>query len=469
MQEEINQELVQEILRGLRLSAERKVFIRDAAYKEFKKGLDKEQNASACVKMLPTYVTKLPDGTEKGTFIALDLGGTNFRVLLIDITARNGDAPAANIDSRIYRMPPHAMTGSQEELFDHIAGCIHDFCTRMEIDASGAAIPIGFTFSFPCLQKSLGHAELLCWTKGYSSSGAVGNSVGGMLDDAIQRRGDLKFVKVLAICNDTVGTLMSCAFDNPRCQIGLICGTGSNACYVEQTKHIGTLSEQAKAQDNLMIVNTEFGNMGSDGIFGDIVTEFDREVDEHSPNPGKQQFEKLMAGMYLGEVVRLVMRRLHAQGVLFTGEKVEKLYEKNSLDASFLSVIEEVSDPDDIVTLQNVIVDSLNVGAVRADCEIIYELCTVVSKRAATLCAGAMAAMGLLIGNIDKDGRLPQPLQLTAGVDGSVYRKHPTFGKDLQSITKELLEGTNISVEFELSHDGSGKGAALTVAAASRL
>ena len=38
------------------------------------------------VKMLPSFVRHLPDGHENGTFVALDLGGTNFRVLLIDIS-----------------------------------------------------------------------------------------------------------------------------------------------------------------------------------------------------------------------------------------------------------------------------------------------------------------------------------------------------------------------------------------------
>ena len=37
------------------------------------------------VKCYPTYVRKLPTGQEKGKFLALDLGGTNFRVLLINI------------------------------------------------------------------------------------------------------------------------------------------------------------------------------------------------------------------------------------------------------------------------------------------------------------------------------------------------------------------------------------------------
>ncbi len=49
---------------------------------EFEKGLSREGD-DIMVKMLITYVHSLPDGTEKGDFLALDLGGSNFRVLLI--------------------------------------------------------------------------------------------------------------------------------------------------------------------------------------------------------------------------------------------------------------------------------------------------------------------------------------------------------------------------------------------------
>ena len=50
--------------------------------KDFEKGLAREGD-DVMVKMLVTYVHSLPDGTEKGDFLALDLGGSNFRVLLI--------------------------------------------------------------------------------------------------------------------------------------------------------------------------------------------------------------------------------------------------------------------------------------------------------------------------------------------------------------------------------------------------
>ena len=50
--------------------------------RDFEKGLSREGD-DVKVKMLVTYVHSLPDGSEEGDFLALDLGGSNFRVLLI--------------------------------------------------------------------------------------------------------------------------------------------------------------------------------------------------------------------------------------------------------------------------------------------------------------------------------------------------------------------------------------------------
>ncbi len=50
---------------------------------EFEKGLSRDEGSDIMVRMLITYVHALPNGSEKGDFLALDLGGSNFRVLLI--------------------------------------------------------------------------------------------------------------------------------------------------------------------------------------------------------------------------------------------------------------------------------------------------------------------------------------------------------------------------------------------------
>ena len=56
-----------------------------------------------------------------------------------------------------------------------------------------------------------------------------------------------------------LGCLMSCAWRDERCRIGLILGTGTNACYLEEIKDIHTIDQNAYNDKNgHMVINTEW-------------------------------------------------------------------------------------------------------------------------------------------------------------------------------------------------------------------
>lgn len=67
--------------------------------------------------------TNISLSTERGKFLALDLGGTNFRVLIIHLKGEN----EFEMQSKIYAVPQNIMLGSGEQLFDHIAECLANF------------------------------------------------------------------------------------------------------------------------------------------------------------------------------------------------------------------------------------------------------------------------------------------------------------------------------------------------------
>lgn len=64
-------------------------------------------------------------------------------------------------------------------------------------------------------------------------------------------------------------------------------GTGSNACYVEKQKNAELFDDVDKGSGNVLI-NTEWGAFGDDGKLDFVRTEYDRDIDENSVNPGKQ-------------------------------------------------------------------------------------------------------------------------------------------------------------------------------------
>lgn len=56
---------------------------------------------------------------------------------------------------------------------------------------------------------------------------------------------------MVAVLNDTVGTLMACAFKENSCQIGVIVGTGSNACYMEKIENCDKLKHLHLENDGM--------------------------------------------------------------------------------------------------------------------------------------------------------------------------------------------------------------------------
>ncbi|KAK6038460.1 Hexokinase, partial [Cooperia oncophora] len=62
------------------------------------------------LKMLPTHVRAIPNGEESGDYLVLDLGGTNFRTLLIRLNGRE-----AEMTGKVYSVPQSIMRGSAEE------------------------------------------------------------------------------------------------------------------------------------------------------------------------------------------------------------------------------------------------------------------------------------------------------------------------------------------------------------------
>uniref|UniRef100_A0AAY4E4J2 hexokinase n=1 Tax=Denticeps clupeoides TaxID=299321 RepID=A0AAY4E4J2_9TELE len=424
--------------------------VRDKMRVELERGLRKDSHSSASVKMLPAFVFQTPDGTERGKYLALDLGGTNFRVLVVKI--RSGIRKSVRMYNKIYAIPHEIMQGTGEELFDHIVHCISDFLDYMGM--KNTRLPLGFTFSFPCRQTGIDKGSLVSWTKGFKATDCEDHDVVDMLRDAIKRRNEFD-LDIVAVVNDTVGTMMTCAYEDSKCEIGLIAGTGSNVCYMEDMRNIETV----EGDEGQMCVNTEWGGFGENGCIEDIRTKFDREVDEGSLNSGKQRFEKMTSGMYLGEIVRQILIDLTKRGLLFRGRITEPLKTRGIFETKFLSQIER------FISTYTLIIALMHLQSLGSTCDdsiIVKEVCGAVSHRAAQLCGAGMAAIVEKI----RENRGLEHLEITVGVDGTLYKLHPHFSRVLKDTVRDLAPKCTVS--FVLSEDGSGKGAALITAVARR-
>uniref|UniRef100_A0A8C7G6K4 hexokinase n=1 Tax=Oncorhynchus kisutch TaxID=8019 RepID=A0A8C7G6K4_ONCKI len=422
---------IAQTLAEFRLSKAQLLEVKKRMRTEIENGLGKKTHDSATVKMLPTYVRSTPDGTENGDFLALDLGGTNFRVLLVKI--RSGKRRTVEMHNKIYAIPIEVMQALSHKFMQFIAIWIFGHIVH----------------AFSVFQ-----GILVNWTKGFKCTDCEGEDVVELLREGIKRKEEFD-LDVVAVVNDTVGTMMTCAYEEPTCEVGLIAGTGSNACYMEEMRNIETV----EGNEGRMCVNMEWGAFGDNGCLDDIRTQYDCAVDENSLNEGKQRYEKMCSGMYLGEIVRNILIDLTKRGFLFRGKISETLKTRGIFETKFLSQIES----DRLALLQvRAILQQLGLDSTCDDSIIVKEVCSTVSLRAAQICGAGMA------GVVDKirENRGLDHLDVTVGVDGTLYKLHPHFSRIFHQTVKELAPKCNVN--FLLSEDGSGKGAALITAVGCR-
>ncbi|KAA8649987.1 hypothetical protein EYZ11_007271 [Aspergillus tanneri] len=421
----------------------------DHFVKELEKGLTVE---GGNIPMNVTWVMGFPDGNEQGTFLALDMGGTNLRVCEITLTDEKG---AFDITQSKYRMPEELKTGTAEELWEYVADCIQQFIEYHHENEDLASLPLGFTFSYPATQEYIDHGVLQRWTKGFDIDGVEGHDVVPPLEEALQKRG--LPIKTAALINDTTGTLIASSYTDSDMKIGCIFGTGVNAAYMEDVGSVPKLAHVNLPPDMPVAINCEYGAFDNEHVVLPL-TKYDHIIDRDSPRPGQQAFEKMTAGLYLGEIFRLVLLDFveSRPGLMFKDQDTSQLRKPYLLDASFLSAIEE--DPyENLQETRELMERRLNILATQAELELIRRLAELIGTRAARLSACGVAA-------ICKKKNIQS---CHVGADGSVFTKYPHFKARGAQALREILDWMPTEkdkVSILAAEDGSGVGAALIAA-----
>jgi hexokinase len=360
-----------------------------------------------CAWQLPSYVRSVSTGTERGKFLAVDLGGSNCRICLVNL---HGDSTFTAIQTK-HGVPADVMVNpSYEPLFSFIAEKISAFL-EANSDSSGEGFHdrpgygihyrLGFTFSFTCEQTSLARGTLIRWDKGWDIPEAVGRDPCAMLQEAIDNLGLPVLVSVLA--NDSVGALLARAYTSGQkvSTLGaIIFGTGTNAAYVEKLSNIGRLG-MATSAGGTMVINTEWG------CFDDEMqvlprTPFDDELDKNSINPGSQMFEKRVSGMYLGELLRLAILRLIETGALqLKVDEGSLVFRREGIGSSFLSRLAD-DKYDDLQKAAQFIMDTISAKTVTInEAQSIRLLAAAIARRAARLAGASLAAIIIQSGRLE--------------------------------------------------------------------
>ncbi|KAL5220634.1 hypothetical protein ABZP36_025347 [Zizania latifolia] len=427
---------------------------------EMSAGLEEEGRSK--VKMLLSYVDKLPTGREEGSFYGLDLGGTNFRVLKVQLGGTKKHL--VHCESREVTIPPHLMSGTSSELFGFIASELAKFVADEEEESTnllnGKKRELGFTFSFPVRQTSVASGTLVKWTKAFSIDDAVGKDVVAELQTAMEKQG--LDMHVAALINDAVGTLAGARYYDEDVVAGIIFGTGTNAAYVEKANAIPKWEGKLPNSED-MVINMEWGNFFSCLL---PVTEFDQSLDKDSLNPGEQIYEKLISGMYLGEIVRRVLLKLSLQSGIFGDNDHCKLNTQFHLRTPHISTMHHDETPD-LKIVSEKLHEILGITDTSLETrKMVIEICDIVARRAARLAAAGVAGILLKLG---RNGSVDNNQRSVIAIDGGLFEHYTKFSECLESTLGELLgQEASKSVTVKHANDGSGIGAALIAASQSR-
>lgn len=403
--------------------------------------------------MEPSYVTGRSTGQEQGNYLALDFGGSNLRVCLVNLQGKH----IVSMEQGKHKFSDSIKKEKGVVLFGQIADFIDTFLTEQRQignlpKSQETALNLGFTFSFPMLQQHLASGVLVRWTKGFENFDVHGKDVVQMLQKELDDRGI--WVKVNAIVNDTVGTLAASGYANPSSQVGLILGTGTNAAYYELTENITKLKPEVINASKEMIINMEWGAFDDNKKILPL-TEFDNKMDSLTWNPNQQIFEKTISGYYLGEIFRLIIKKYIDQGIIFNGKSSNQFDTFEGVDTAFLSQILD-DGSSELKAVGEVLDKSLGIPQTTlADRIFAKKVTDLIGFRAAKL-----AGIGIAVVLLRRKDLLDKPV--TVGVDGSLYEFFPFFQAWMNGSTRKLL-GPEYSknVKFTLSKDGSGIGAAL--------
>jgi hexokinase len=209
-----------------------------------------------------------------------------------------------------------------------------------------------------------------------------------------------------------------------------------------------------------MAVNMEWGAFDNERRVIRL-TPYDNKLDRESINPRLQTYEKLISGMYLGEIARNVLVSLIDRTLLFNGLSSPDLNKQWAFETAYMSTIESDATKD-LSDTQHVLESILGLPMTTlVDRQIVKKVCEFVGVRAARVSAAGIGAV-LSHSNLVEEG-------CTIAIDGSVFEFYPNFADNMMAGLKELFgDQVENKVKFSLARDGSGLGAAVIAMMAHR-
>ena len=286
---------------------------------EMNKGLSKENET---LKMLPTYVTIKDILPKNEPIITIDAGGTNFRTAVVSFST-DGEVKIENFKN--HSMPGIDKPITKDEFFDIVAEYLKPI-----INLSNK---IAFCFSYPVNMQPNKDGKLIHFTKEIKITGMENQLICEGIQKSLYKLG-INQEKKFILLNDTVSSMLAGVAFSKRpysSYIGLILGTGVNTCYIEQNSNIKKLAFQTNGS---MLINMELGGYSKVSL-----STFDKKIDCTSENIGKQLYEKMISGAYLGKLIGYTIKGAIEDNIFSDEFKIN--FEKIDINSLSLKEINE--------------------------------------------------------------------------------------------------------------------------------
>ena len=356
--------------------------------------------------MLPTYIHGKFSIAGGRTALAVDVGGTHLRIAMVSVDC-NGDVVVEGLKKA--ELPGLKEKISYGWFFNALAGHIAPYAAHADI--------IGFSFSHRMQHLNNTEGMVLSLSKELCVKGIENKKLADNLKNALGKFGisDTKIV----VLNDTVGVAASMAYKTSEYDsfVGLVLGTGTNTCYIEDSKNIRKIS---CADTPSMFINVESAEYVPKGT-----GVFDAQLNSMTDLPGAGQLEKMISGRYIGNLLWLALKQAAKESLLSQNFSM-RIHNRGALDTIAMS--DFLANPYGSGIYAKMCTDE-------ADRSFLYTVAETLVKRGAKLIALEIAGAAMKTG---KGRDKSKPICVIA--EGTTYDNLPGLKQEVGRLLKTWFE-----------------------------
>ena len=391
--------------------------------------------------MCPSCMPFVDSTCTAGAYIAMELGGTWLRTALVEVTESETTVKC----QMSWTVLEDLKVCSMEVLLTWAATRLEEFLRSL---GNFEKRKLGLSFSFPFTPTNLYDGQPMVMGKGYKPITVENSpSIHECLARYLTTKG-IDFEHIVTL-NDACASCVG--YD--RSTLALILGTGCNSAVYLPIQDFPRMKIHPNVKGSHVLTNVEMSMLGGQCL---PWTKYDREIDANSDYPGYQPLEQFTSGLYLGEIIRLIMCDARITCGFMVNNFPPSLLRPMSLGIPCISNLVKLAAIDPLQAAADFSVfhpptgPDYNAG----DIKFITSVATIVCRRSAALIATSIAALSQFL---ERDANS----NTSAVCSGSVVENYPNYVTYLENELHSLQGNVRVTITRDGSLLGIAKAAAI--------